>query len=132
MFHKVEEAEAQPRFFHQAADGFGSLGNAVGAEQQAHLRKTAGEGRAYLLGHAATHANGDAAAPLYFTQPGDTPKLGVHLLFRLVADGAGIDNVQRGIVKICLHKPSGGEGAAEPVGVVGVHLAAKGLDMKVT
>ena len=85
------------------------------------------------LGHAAGHGDQRVAAlPLpAFLVEANAPKLGIDLLRRLLPDMAGIKNDEVGLGRIRGRRIAvTRERLGHALGVVGVHLAAEGLDMK--
>ena len=86
------------------------------------------------LRHAARHGQHHLATSILapcVAQPAQAPELGIHLLRRLLADVAGVQHDEVGVVgggdrQIAV----GSEGMRHTIGIVDVHLAAVGLDVE--
>ena len=96
------------------------------AKHHVHIRRARDDGRAFLAGHAAAHANEHA----FFLQMFDAAQIREHFFLRLFAHRAGVEQNQVGFVHVVggLVALGGLQHVGHFVGVVLVHLAAKGFD----
>ena len=105
------------------------LGQAVQglrAEDHVDIGRARDDGRAFLAGHAAADADLHAAG----LEVLDAAQVGEHLLLRLLAHRAGVEEDQVGLVHVGgrLVALGGVQHVGHLVRVVLVHLAAEGLD----
>src|SRR5690606_762272 len=97
-------------------------------EYHVDVRRAGHDGLAFLARHAAAHA--DHQPRLALLQLARAAEVGNHLLLRLLADRAGVEEHDVGFVDVAraLDALGLGEQVRHPVRVVLVHLAAEGLD----
>ena len=99
---EIKIGELQLRLVQKTHEGFRHGGDAVGARHETHLRMTAHELLSELLGHASRHAHhGARIGPLHAAESA------VHLLFRLLAHGTGIDEHHVGLFQRLLLEAQG-------------------------
>jgi hypothetical protein len=126
--HEVEQGHPLVAPGGDALQGVGRTGDAVRPEHQPDEGEPLEEPLAYLLGHAAAHGGKDRGVAL--DMRGDPPQLAVDLLFRLVADAAGVDDVDQGLVLVRLFPSPALQGTGEPLRIMDIHLTPEGGDVK--
>ena len=103
------------------------LGVAGGARHQADVRSAAEDLLAFLLGHAAQHAEDFALAGVAL----ELPQAVEHLLLGFVANAARVVEHQVGVFgRFHLGVAAGHERADDLFGIVHVHLAAEGFEIE--
>jgi len=105
----------------------GQLGDVVGAQHHVDAGHALADTLALLLGHAAgDHQQGVGALAL---EGGQAADLAAQLLLGLLAHAARVEDDDVGLVgRACLGVPRASQHLVHALGVVGVHLAAKGVD----
>ena len=98
----------------------------LGPEDDVDEGRAVEQRRAFLAGHAAPHADEQVrVGVLELLQP---PQVRAHLVLRLVADGAGVEDDEIGILGLGRALPTlfGLKDVGDLLRVVGVHLAPEG------
>ncbi|OIQ75414.1 hypothetical protein GALL_429140 [mine drainage metagenome] len=99
-------------------------------EDQVHIGRALDDGRTFLAGDAAGHA--DAQPRLFALERAQPPQIAEYLVLRLLADRAGVEQDEIGVLGI-LHGfvvLVGAEHVDHLGRVVRVHLATEGLDIE--
>ena len=112
------------------ADQFRQAMQGLRTEHKVHERGALDDRFAFLRGNAAAHADDDLAALVLQALP--HAELAEHLLLRLLADGAGVDQDDVGVVRAVgqFQAIAGGKHVGHLGRVVLVHLATVGLDVQ--
>jgi hypothetical protein len=106
-------------------EGLRNIGDAVGPDDEIDLRQPLQQSRAFLLGHTTCHGNDElGTSPLQHAEPAH---LATQLLLGFLADGAGVQQNQIGVVGALASLVAGGlQELLDAFRVVLVHLTPEG------
>ncbi len=104
----------------------------LGSEHHVDIRRAADDLLAFRLPHAATDRNQHPAAGFFFfrAQLPDSPQIGIDFFFRFLADMAGVEHHQIGILRICrIFITKRRHHIRHTRGIIDVHLASVGFNI---